>query len=113
LCTTLAVIPCSTPQFWPTGHFSRTLSCTYLRPAALHTDLIIECEVVHLGKNLGELKGTIRRADNGKLCYLASHGKARVNFPSLLTLAEKDRDAKKTVATTNTTALDEPIAARL
>lgn len=62
---------------------------------------------------MGELKGSIRRADNGKLCYLASHGKARVDFPSLLTLAEKDRDAKNSTAKTNTTTYNELVAARL
>jgi acyl-coenzyme A thioesterase 13 len=45
MCTSMAVIVCSREGFWDSGHVSRTLNCTYLRPAPLGTELIIECEV--------------------------------------------------------------------
>jgi len=98
LCTSLAVMPVSREGFWDTGHFSRTLNCTYLRPAPQGTELIVECEIVHLGKNMGELRGSMRRKDNGKLCYVCEHGKAKVKFPSMATLAEEERIRKETVA---------------
>jgi acyl-coenzyme A thioesterase 13 len=66
--------------FWDSGHVSRTLNCTYLRPAPEGTELIVECEIVHLGKSLAELRGVMRRKDNGKVCYICEHGKAKVDF---------------------------------
>src|ERR1700753_4168196 len=45
MCTSMAVIVASREGFWDTGHVSRTLNCTYLRPAPEGTELIVEAEV--------------------------------------------------------------------
>jgi acyl-coenzyme A thioesterase 13 len=42
--------------------------------------LLIECEVVHLGKRMGMLKGVMRRKDNGAVCCTCEHQKAVAEF---------------------------------
>jgi uncharacterized protein (TIGR00369 family) len=81
MCTSVAIHAVSSEGFWDSGHVSRTLNCTYLRPAPEGTKIYIECEVLHLGKRMGQLRGLIRTED-GKVCYTCEHGKAVVG-PSL------------------------------
>jgi acyl-coenzyme A thioesterase 13 len=45
ICTSVAVIVSSREGYWDSGHVSRTLNCTYLRPAPEGTELIVEAEV--------------------------------------------------------------------
>ena len=78
MCTSMSVSVCAREGFWDTGHVSRTLNCTYLRPAPEGTELLVESEVVHLGKSQAALKGVMRRKDDGKICYTCEHGKAKV-----------------------------------
>lgn len=52
--TTAALIAISRPGFWVSSGVSRTLNVTYLRPITQGTTVIIETEVVHAGKRLGE-----------------------------------------------------------
>jgi acyl-coenzyme A thioesterase 13 len=66
--------------FWDTGHVSRTLNCSYVRPAPVGTELLIETEVVSLGKSLAMLRGTMRRKEDGKVCYICEHHKVKVDF---------------------------------
>jgi acyl-coenzyme A thioesterase 13 len=80
--TSTAIAAVSKDGFWDTGQVSRTLNCTYLRPAPEGTKIWIESEVVHLGKRLGHTRGLIRTAD-GKVCYTCEHGKASVGASSL------------------------------
>jgi acyl-coenzyme A thioesterase 13 len=77
ICTSLTVAAVVRDGFWDTGHVTRTLNCTYLRPAPEGTTLLIESEIVHLGKQLGQLKGVMRRKEDGAVCYTCEHGKAR------------------------------------
>jgi acyl-coenzyme A thioesterase 13 len=53
MCTTMAVAPISRADFWAFGGLSRTLSVTFLRPVSLGTVVVIECEVIQIGKRLG------------------------------------------------------------
>ena len=78
--TSLPIAAVSTEGFWDMGHVSRTINCTYLRPAPEGTTLLVESEVVHLGKNLAQLKGVMRRKEDGTVCYTCEHGKAKVDF---------------------------------
>jgi acyl-coenzyme A thioesterase 13 len=50
--TTLAVCPISKPRFWNFKGISRTLNVTYLRPVPEGEVVLIENEVVHIGKRL-------------------------------------------------------------
>jgi uncharacterized protein (TIGR00369 family) len=82
ICTSTAISAVSRDGFWDTGHVSRTLNCTYLRPAPEGAKIFVECEVVHLGKRMGLTKGVIKTED-GKVCYTCEHGKASVGGPTL------------------------------
>lgn len=54
MCTTLAQAPLAAPGYWEFGGVSRMLSVTYLRPIPRGTEILIVCEVVQVGKALGE-----------------------------------------------------------
>jgi acyl-coenzyme A thioesterase 13 len=82
ICTTTAIMAGAKEGFWDTGHVSRTLNCTYLRPAAEGQKVWVESEVVHLGRKLAMTRGLIRTED-GKVCYTCEHGKAAVGGSSL------------------------------
>ncbi|KAF2430266.1 Thioesterase/thiol ester dehydrase-isomerase [Tothia fuscella] len=80
ICTSVTIAGIAREGFWDTGHVSRTLNCTYLRPAPEGTVVLVESEIVHLGKSLAQLTGKIRKEDDGKVCYTCEHGKAKVDF---------------------------------
>lgn len=82
IATSTAITASSKDGFWDTGHVSRTLNCTYLRPAPEGAKISIESEVVHLGKRMGLTRGVIKTED-GKVCYTCEHGKASVGNSSL------------------------------
>ncbi|KAF2106475.1 HotDog domain-containing protein [Lophiotrema nucula] len=77
ICTSTAISACSSDGFWDTGHVSRTLNCTYLRPAMEGQKVFVESEVVHLGRRMGQVVGRIVD-EKGKVCYTCEHGKAAV-----------------------------------
>ncbi|KAF1841419.1 Thioesterase/thiol ester dehydrase-isomerase [Cucurbitaria berberidis CBS 394.84] len=82
--TSTAITACSRPGFWDTGHVSRNLNCTYLRPAPEGAKVFVESWVVHLGKRMGHTMATMRLdAEDGKVCYTCEHGKASVGSSSL------------------------------
>ncbi|OSS46136.1 hypothetical protein B5807_08081 [Epicoccum nigrum] len=84
ICTSTAITAVSHDGFWDTGHVSRTLNCTYLRPAAEDTKVYVISEVVHLGKRQGLTKGEIRlESEDGKIAYTCEHGKAALGSSSL------------------------------
>ena len=78
--TSMAIVPVAREGFWETGSVTRSLNCTYLRPAPEGTELLIECEIVHLGKRMGLAKGVMRRKHDGSLCYTCEHQKAVADF---------------------------------
>jgi uncharacterized protein (TIGR00369 family) len=61
MATTLAQAPLAAPGFWEFGGVSRTLSVTYLRPIPKGTEVLIVCEVLQVGKALGEYQFTSGR----------------------------------------------------
>lgn len=64
--------------FWDAGHVTRVLSCQYLRPAREGTIMLIESEIVHLGRLLGQIRGTMRRKYDQQVCYTCTHDKVQV-----------------------------------
>ncbi|KAF2399524.1 Thioesterase/thiol ester dehydrase-isomerase [Trichodelitschia bisporula] len=80
LCTSMTVPVVAREGYWDTGHVSRTLNCSYMRPAPEGTTVVVESEVVHLGKSLGMLRGVMRRKDDGAVCYSCEHHKAKVEW---------------------------------
>ena len=70
ICTSTALTVASKDGFWDTGHVSRTLNCTYLRPVPEGQKIWVESEVVHLGKRLATLKGSIKNEDGEFASFL-------------------------------------------
>jgi len=91
----MTVTPVAREGFWDTGHVSRTLNCTYLRPAPMNSECTVESEVVHLGKQLGMVRGVIRRKSDGAICYTCEHGKARVDHTAKLKEMEEKKKASR------------------
>jgi len=77
-CTSMTCAAVSKEDFWDAGHVSRHLNCQYIRPAPIGCVLVVESTIVHLGKSLGTIRGTMRRKDDGKVCYTCVHDKVQL-----------------------------------
>ncbi|KAK3324164.1 HotDog domain-containing protein [Cercophora scortea] len=74
-CTTMPLGLVSAPGYWLYLGVSRSLNTTYLRPIPVGTEILIECEILQIGRRLCSLKGTMRRASDGALLATCEHGK--------------------------------------
>lgn len=54
MCTTMAMAPASTQEFWLFGGVSRTLMVTFLRPIVIGTEVEVSCELLQIGNRLGK-----------------------------------------------------------
>lgn len=45
----------------------------------MNSECVVESEVMHLGTNMGMVRGVIRRKSDGAVCYVCEHGKAAYN----------------------------------
>lgn len=79
ICTTVSLAPIARPGFWAYAGVTRTLSLTYLRPMAQGEEIVLECEVVHAGKRLCMIKGTMKRKKDGAITATCEHGKASID----------------------------------
>lgn len=79
VCTTVALAPIAKPGFWAYAGVTRTLQVTYLRPMAQGDVVLIECEVVHAGKRLCTIKGTMKRKSDGAITATCEHGKVSID----------------------------------
>ena len=78
IATSIAMQAIGKQDFWINGGVSRVLTVTYLRPAPEGEELLLECDVVHMGKQLAMLKGTLRRERDGAVISTCDHNKAAV-----------------------------------
>ncbi|KAK3066247.1 hypothetical protein LTR53_017487 [Teratosphaeriaceae sp. CCFEE 6253] len=78
MCTSIALQAIGTPDFWMNGGVTRSLNVTCLRPAPEGEVLLLEAEVVQMGKTLALLHGTLRRERDGVLVSTCEHNKAAV-----------------------------------
>jgi len=78
MCTSIAMQAVAPPGSWVNGGVSRVLSVSYLRPAPQGEDLLLECEVTHVGKTLALLRGTLKRERDGAVVSTCEHNKAAV-----------------------------------
>ncbi|KAI5360029.1 Putative Thioesterase domain, HotDog domain superfamily, acyl-coenzyme A thioesterase 13 [Septoria linicola] len=76
--TSFAMQAIGVKGFWLNGGVSRTLECTYLRPAPEGVDVLCEVEVMSTGKSLSFHRGVMKRADTGALISVGKHDKAAV-----------------------------------
>lgn len=77
-CTTMPLSLINKPGYWAYLGVTRTLSVTYLRPVPVGMEVLIECEVIHAGKNLATMKGVMKRKSDGAILCMAEHGKASI-----------------------------------
>jgi len=67
------------PPTWRIPGVSRTLNVTYLRPVPSGTTVRIVCEVVHVGRRMATVKGTMMRESDGAVLAICEHGKASID----------------------------------
>lgn len=78
IATSLAMQAIGKRDFWINGGVTRVLTVTYLRPAPEGEDVLLECDVVHMGKKLALVKGTLKRESDGAVISTCDHNKAAV-----------------------------------
>lgn len=72
--TSMAIVATNFPGWESTGT-SRRLDITYLRPPVEGEDVLIESEVVQIGKRLATLRGVMKRECDGVLLATCQHDK--------------------------------------
>ncbi|KAJ0158267.1 Acyl-coenzyme A thioesterase 13 [Colletotrichum tanaceti] len=70
------------PGFWQFLGVSRTLNCSYLRPAPAGEECLVVCEIVQIGKTLCQLRGTLRRKRDGLVLATCEHHKFNTDPPA-------------------------------
>lgn len=78
-CTTLPLCLINKPGYWQYMGVTRTLNVTYMRPVPAGEEVLIECEIVQVGKKLATLKGVMRRKSDGALISTCEHGKVNID----------------------------------
>ncbi|KAL7950177.1 HotDog domain-containing protein [Trichoderma barbatum] len=78
-CTSMLLVLVHKPGFWQTMGVSRTLNTTYMRPVPAGMEVLMECEILQVGKRLCALRGTMRRKSDGELLCICEHNKANVD----------------------------------
>ena len=70
------------PGYLDSGHVSRALSLTYLRPAPLGAKVKVECHANSISKRMANLTGVIKTMD-GKKCVVCIHDRVVFEAPKL------------------------------
>jgi len=78
MCTSIAMQAISKPDSWLNGGVTRTINVTCLRPAPEGEDILLECEIIQMGKSLALLHGIMKREKDGVLISTCEHNKAAV-----------------------------------
>jgi acyl-coenzyme A thioesterase 13 len=73
--TTMAILLANKPGFWQYLGVSRTLNVTYLRPIPEGQEILIENEIVQIGKRMCTLRGVMKRKEDGVVMAVCEHGK--------------------------------------
>ncbi|VUC21317.1 unnamed protein product [Clonostachys rosea] len=80
MCTTMCAAPLAREGFWEFGGVSQNLSVTFLRPAKANREILVDCQVLKIGKRLVTIRGEMRDKITGTLLSVAEHTKATVSF---------------------------------
>lgn len=79
--TSMPLCLVSKPGFWFHLGVSRTLNVSYLRPIPIGEKILIECEVMAMGKTLSTIRGIMRRENDGAVLATCEHGKYNTDPP--------------------------------
>ncbi|KAH7017356.1 HotDog domain-containing protein [Ilyonectria destructans] len=77
--TTLPLALVNRPGFWEFMGVSRTLNVTYMRPVPVGEEVLLECEIVQVGRKLATLRGVMRRRSDNALLAVCEHGKVNID----------------------------------
>ncbi|OAA62322.1 Thioesterase superfamily [Cordyceps fumosorosea ARSEF 2679] len=69
------------PGHWSYMGVSRNLDVSYLRPAPVGTECLLEAEIVSVGRSMAMLRGTLRRKADGAILATCSHDKVNTDPP--------------------------------
>ncbi|KAJ6439265.1 oxidoreductase protein [Purpureocillium lavendulum] len=75
ICTTLPVAFALRPGTWEMLGVTRTLNVSYMLPVFGGDEVLIECEILQIGKKLAALRGVMRRKGDGAIVATCEHGK--------------------------------------
>ncbi|KXH41999.1 thioesterase superfamily protein [Colletotrichum simmondsii] len=70
------------PGYWQFLGVSRTINCSYLRPAPNGEECLVECEIVQIGRTLCQLRGTLTRRSDGVVLATCEHHKFNTDPPA-------------------------------
>ncbi|WYZ45369.1 hypothetical protein EsH8_VIII_000685 [Colletotrichum jinshuiense] len=70
------------PGYWQYLGVSRTINCSYLRPAPVGEECLVECEIIQIGKTLCQIRGTLRRKRDGLVLATCEHHKFNTDPPA-------------------------------
>ncbi|KAI7788415.1 hypothetical protein LA080_010748 [Diaporthe eres] len=73
--TSLPLALINKPGFWFYLGVSRTLHVTYLKPIPLGEKILVEAEILSVGRTLCSIRGAMRRESDGTLLTVCEHGK--------------------------------------
>ena len=75
VCTTLPVAFAMAPGSWEMLGVTRTLNVSYMLPVFVGDEVLIECEILQIGKKLAALRGVMRRMGDNAIVATCEHGK--------------------------------------
>ncbi|KAH7039835.1 HotDog domain-containing protein [Microdochium trichocladiopsis] len=85
--TTMPIMLISKPGFWEYLGVSRTLNTTYLRPIPCGTSIIVEADILQIGKRMTTTRGSMHAINEdgskGAVLAVCEHGKACVDPPKM------------------------------
>ncbi|KAB5554857.1 HotDog domain-containing protein [Coniochaeta sp. 2T2.1] len=78
-CTSAVLGMVNKPGFFFWLGVSRQLNVTYLKPVPVGESVLIESELVHIGKRMAHIKGRMRSERNGVLLCTCEHDKVNTD----------------------------------
>lgn len=79
LVTSMPLTLINKPGFWFWLGVSRTLNVTYLKPIPLGEEILVEAEILSIGRKLATIRGTMTRESDGALLTVCEHGKVNTD----------------------------------
>jgi acyl-coenzyme A thioesterase PaaI-like protein len=78
ICTTLCTAPVVRRDFWWFGGVSTELDVTYLRPVKVGNTIVIECELLQIGRRFATIRGVIKGKADRRTLVVGEHNKTSI-----------------------------------